>query len=120
MNTRYGPYHVESVTRSAYWRWFERGVGASAMVRRPRNLFSSVHHLHELHTAVHADLRVDAVRVILDGLKTDEQLLGDLFVRLSEADFLHDLPLALRYAVMIENVLQALLGCVLGLDGREH
>src|SRR5262245_52700326 len=118
MNTRYEPYRVESVTRSAYWPRSERAGGASAIVRRPRNLFSSVHHLYELHAAVHADLRVDAVRVILDGLKTDEQLLGDLFVRLAEADLLHDLPLALRHAVMIENVLHALLRGVLGLDRR--
>ena len=106
-------------------RWQRRGSHCGNDTKLGLNnlaiaITSPVHHLHELHAAVDADLRVDAVRVVLDGLQADEQLLGNLLVRLAEADLLHDLPFALRDAVVVEDVLHALLRRVLGLDGREH
>src|SRR6185503_11305428 len=120
MTPRYEPLHAENVTRSAYWPLVRSGRARLRNGPKAAKLFSSVHHLHELHPAVDADFRVDAVRVVLDGLQADEQLLCDLLVRLAETDLLHDLPLALRDAVLIEDVLQTLLCRVLGLDGREH
>ncbi len=52
---------AESVTRSAYWPLVARARSLRRGYAR-RDLLGDVHHLHELHAAVHADLRVDAVR----------------------------------------------------------